>query len=124
MTARDRRKMVLILDDSPVILDLLRVALEGAGFAVATAVDLATFERSAAMAPDLILIDVQMPEAYGDDVASTLRGARNVRVPILLISNLPERELERRAAEAEVDGFISKRAGVDEVVRRVREILP
>jgi DNA-binding response OmpR family regulator len=124
MTTRDGRKTILILDDSAVTLDLLRLALERAGFRVTTALDLASFERSAAMAPDLILIDVQMPEAYGDDVASTLRGGRNVRVPILLISNLEDEELQRRAADAEVDGWISKQAGVDEVVRRVAEMLP
>jgi DNA-binding response OmpR family regulator len=124
MTTPDGRKMVLILDDSAVTLDLLRLALERAGFAVTTALNLASFERSAALAPDLILIDVQMPEAYGDDVASTLRGARKVRVPIFLISNLEETELRRRTAEADVDGWISKNAGVEEVVRRVTEILP
>jgi DNA-binding response OmpR family regulator len=124
MTTPEGKKMVLILDDSAVTLDLLRLALERAGFAVTTALNLASFERGAALAPDLILVDVQMPEAYGDDVASTLRGARRVRVPILLISNLEETELQRRAAEADVDGWISKNAGVDEVVRRVTEILP
>jgi DNA-binding response OmpR family regulator len=123
MTTRDGRKTVLILDDSPVALEVARLALEDAGFAVTTAVDLTSFEERATMGPDLILIDVQMPEAYGDDLASTLRGGRNVRVPILLFSNLAEPELARRAAEAEVDGWISKNAGVSELVRRVKEIL-
>ena len=125
MTTGDRKRRVLILDDSQVTLDLLRLALEQAGFDVTTAADLASFERGAAMtpAPDIVLIDVQMPEAYGDDVASTLRGARNVQVPILLISTLDEQELERRAAEAGVDGFVSKQAGADAVVRRVGEML-
>ena len=64
-----------------------------------------------------------MPEAFGDDVASTLRGARGVRVPILLVSNLEDQELERRAAEAAVDGWVSKRQGLPELVRRVKELL-
>jgi len=123
MTTPDGKRTVLILDDSAVTLDLLRLALERAGFAVTTAINLASFERSAAMAPDLILIDVQMPEAYGDDVANVLRGLRNVTVPVLLFSIMDEAELADRAKAAEVDGYIHKGAGLDEMVRRVRALL-
>jgi DNA-binding response OmpR family regulator len=118
------RRRVLVFDDSPFVLELTQQALEREGFAVSTAADLTAFEHVCAAAPpDLILVDVQMPEAFGDDVASTLRGARGVVIPILLVSNLEERELERRAAEADVDGWISKRAGLDALVRRVKELL-
>lgn len=117
-------KRVLVLDDSPLALELTQAALEREGFQVVTALDLVAFEaRRAEAPPDLILVDVQMPEAFGDDVATTLRGARGVRTPILLLSSLDDHDLAHRAAAAEVDGWISKRAGVDELVRRVREIL-
>jgi DNA-binding response OmpR family regulator len=117
-------KKVLVFDDSPFVLAVTQVALEREGFRVVTAGDLTSFEQARAeMAPDLILVDVQMPEAFGDDVASTLRGAHGVRIPILLVSNLEETELERRAAEAEVDGWVSKRRGLPELVRRVKEFL-
>jgi DNA-binding response OmpR family regulator len=118
------RKTVLVFDDSPLVLAVTQTALEREGFAVVTAEDLTSFEeRRAASGPDLILVDVQMPEAFGDDVAATLRGAHGVRVPILLVSNLEEGELRQRALEAEADGFVSKRAGVQELVRRVKEFL-
>jgi len=124
MTELTLRKKVLIFDDSPLVLELTQQALERAGYAVATALDLTAFETvRASIAPDLILVDVQMPEAFGDDVASTLRGARGVRVPILLVSNLEDSELERRAREAEADGWVSKGAGLQELVRRVKELL-
>jgi DNA-binding response OmpR family regulator len=124
MTAAGQTKKILVFDDSPFVLELTQVALERAGYSVATAIDLAAFEAAReATEPDLILVDVQMPEAFGDDVASTLRGARGVRVPILLVSNLEDGELARRAREAEVDGWISKRAGLQELVRRVKELL-
>jgi DNA-binding response OmpR family regulator len=117
-------RTVLVFDDSPLVLDVTRLALERAGFIVATAADLASFERERATAtPDLILMDVQMPEAFGDDVATTLRGARAVRVPILLMSNIEDGELEQRALESNADGWIPKRAGVAELVRRVEELL-
>jgi DNA-binding response OmpR family regulator len=118
------RNKVLILDDSPLVLALAQRALEREGFVVATAVDLTAFEAArAAMAPDLILVDVQMPEAFGDDVAATLRGGRGLQIPILLVSNLEHEELERRVLESAADGWISKHAGIQELVRRVKELL-
>jgi len=118
------RKAILVFDDSPFALALTRAALEAAGFTVAIAADLSSFERQrVAFDPDLILVDVQMPEAFGDDVASTLRGWHGVQVPILLVSSLEQGELERRAKRAQASGYICKGAGMSELVRRCRELL-
>jgi DNA-binding response OmpR family regulator len=116
-------KRVLLMDDSELILDATREALSEAGFAVDTASTLGEFERVIAAEHDLILIDVQMPEAFGDDVAMLLRQKRGVRTKIFFLSSLGDRDLESRVAEAEVDGFISKRGGMDAVVKRVEQIL-
>ncbi len=118
------RKAILVFDDSPFALALTRAALEAAGFTVAIAADLSSFERQrVAFDPDLILVDVQMPEAFGDDVASMLRGWHGVQVPILLVSSLEQGELERRAQRAQASGYICKGAGMSELVRRCRELL-
>jgi DNA-binding response OmpR family regulator/Tfp pilus assembly protein PilZ len=118
------RKAILVFDDSPFALALTRAALESAGFRVAIAEDLSSFERQrVAFDPDLILVDVQMPEAFGDDVASTLRGWHGVQVPILLVSSLDQGELARRAQWAHASGYICKGAGMSELVRRCRELL-
>lgn len=118
------RKAILVFDDSPFALALTRAALEAAGFTVAIAADLSSFERQrVAFDPDLILVDVQMPEAFGDDIASTLRGWHGVQVPILLVSSLDQGELERRAKRAQASGYICKGAGMSELVRRCRELL-
>jgi DNA-binding response OmpR family regulator len=118
------RKAILVFDDSPFALALTRAALESAGFKVAIAGDLSSFERQrVAFDPDLILVDVQMPEAFGDDVASTLRGWHGVQVPILLVSSLEQGELARRAQRAHASGYVCKGAGMPELVRRCRELL-
>jgi DNA-binding response OmpR family regulator len=118
------RRRILVFDDSPLVLAMTRAALEGAGYEVETALDLNTFEaRRESTPPDLILVDVQMPEAFGDDVAATLRGYREVKTPIVLVSNLDRAELARRATEACADGWVSKADGVAELVRRVKELL-
>jgi len=116
-------KHVLIVDDSQLMLDMARHALEGAGYRVSCARDLGELERGRAGEIDLILMDVQMPEAYGDDVAGVLRGVHGVRVPIYLLSALPAADLGERARGAEVDGFIPKQGGMPALVERVRTIL-
>jgi DNA-binding response OmpR family regulator/Tfp pilus assembly protein PilZ len=118
------RKAILVFDDSPFALALTRAALEDAGFKVAIAEDLSSFERQrVAFDPDLILVDVQMPEAFGDDVASTLRSWHGVQVPILLVSSLDQSELAGRAQRARASGYVCKGAGMPELVRRCRELL-
>jgi DNA-binding response OmpR family regulator len=124
LRAAEKRRSILVLDDSPLVLAYTRAALEAAGFVVAVAEDLSQFEHHrATFAPDLILVDIQMPEAFGDDVALALREWHGVRVPILLVSSLPETELARRAEAAEVDGYIPKAAGITELVRRCKQVL-
>ena len=60
---------------------------------------------------------------FGDDVAFTLRGERGVTTPIYLFSSIDERELAGLAADAGIDGYIAKSAGLDALVARVRQIL-
>jgi DNA-binding response OmpR family regulator len=118
------RKFILVLDDSPLVLGIVCDALQHEGFDVAIASDLRAFERHiATTTPDLILLDVNMPEAFGDDVGAVLRGARKLTVPIWLFSNMDDATLDARSKSAGLDGFISKRAGVDVLVQRVRGIL-
>lgn len=114
---------VLVIDDSELFLDLASAALVDAGFQVLCAPTLADVERLTAARPDLVLVDVRMPELFGDDLAAMLRGIRGIHVPILLISSLDAAELKERAERAEVDGFISKALGIEHVVDRVRDLI-
>ncbi len=117
-------KTILVFDDSPLVLGMMRVALEAEGYRVEVAADLRAFERHrASLAPDLILLDVQMPEVFGDDIAVTLREWHDVKVPILLVSSLEESQLAERAVEAEADGYVMKSAGMPALVKRCKELL-
>lgn len=121
----EAKRTILVLDDSALALAVTRAALEAAGFTVVIADDLAGFEREFARCqPDLILVDVQMPEMFGDDIAATLLGTKRVvDVPVVLFSSLEENELARRSSQASATGYISKAAGMTELVRRCREYL-
>src|SRR5262245_21071923 len=97
-TAVPRR--ILVIDDSPLVLELTRAALENEGYEVATAMTVDAFEAERKRAPpDLIIMDIQMPEAFGDDLAQTVRGAYAEMAPIVLLSSLNEEELAQRAKE-------------------------
>jgi len=116
-------KRILLVDDSALIRASAAQALEAAGYAVTTR---AAFDELLEHGLDgfaLILMDVHMPELYGDDVAFTLRGERGVTTPIYLFSSLEERELAKLAADAGIDGYIPKSAGLDALVDRVQLIL-
>ena len=117
-------KRILIVDDSPLILEASRHALQSAGYEVETRTGVEDLGARGSGGFDLILMDVQMPELYGDDVASVLRIDRELKTPIYLFSTLPDDELRERAKDAKVDGFISKGEGVDHLVAEVKKILP
>lgn len=116
-------RRILVVDDSPFTGEAVAWALRGAGFVVDVARDLWDLEREDLEQPDLVLMDVVLQEAFGDDLAMLLRGVRGFSCPIVLLSSLPEHLLERRAADAELDGFISKREGLAGIVARARQVL-
>jgi len=115
---------VLVVDDNDALLDLATRALRKAGFTVAAAKSWAELES---LLPDLqaqlILMDVQMPELFGDDIAAVLRHERSIQTPIYLFSTLPVAELKRRAADAKIDGYISKESGMKNLLSEVHKIL-
>jgi CheY-like chemotaxis protein len=116
-------RRILVVDDSAFTCEAVSWALRGAGFIVDIAHDLFELERPDLMEPDLVLMDFVLQEAFGDDVATMLRKVRGFRCPMLLLSSLPDHLLERRAADAELAGYVSKRSGLAGIVARARELL-
>ena len=116
-------KRILLVEDSPIIQAAVANAFAQAGFELATRSNFDELMTGGVDGFDLILMDVQMPELYGDDVAMVLRNGRKVTTPIYLFSSLAPDELAERAKSAGVDGFIHKGDGIDHLVARVREIL-
>jgi DNA-binding response OmpR family regulator len=110
------------MDDSAFALDLVRTALVDDGVLVSCGRDLADIARLRGEAVDLVVMDVDMPEAFGDDVTSWLLG-EGLSAPVYLLSNLPEDQLARRAQDCGARGFISKGIGLDAVVQRIHAIL-
>jgi CheY-like chemotaxis protein len=119
-------KRILVVDDSQIFLEVARAALEDVGYHVTCANDLAELARVREDAPKdlaLVLMDVQMPEVFGDDVALALRHSYGITVPIYLLSSLEDADLAERAKWAGIDGYISKNRGMPAVVEAVQRIV-
>jgi CheY-like chemotaxis protein len=116
-------KRILIVDDSPIVLAAAQHVLVEAGFEVETRSGVDELGEKGAAGFDLILMDVQMPQLFGDDIANVLRNERAITTPIYLFSTLPAAELDERAKEARVDGYITKELGMANLVPAVRKIL-
>jgi DNA-binding response OmpR family regulator len=114
-------KRIVIIDDSSLVLKLSRLALEPYGYTVIPLADPGEFDPG--MTPDLMLVDINMPQFYGDDIVSYVKDTFGLSCPIFLFSNVSERELEDAVGRCGADGYISKHWGMDEMVVRVRALL-
>ncbi len=115
-------KLILIVDDDSHIREVVRFALEKAGFATAEASDgvmaLARFDE---LGPDLIVLDILMPEMDGTDVCRRIRAASTV--PIVFLSSKDE-EVDRIVGlELGGDDYVAKPFSPRELVARVRAVL-
>jgi CheY-like chemotaxis protein len=115
---------VLVIDDSAMTIQLISGALSGANLEVESASDLAELDQRLTGRPfDLVLVDVNMPEMYGDDVVEFLRVQRKLKAKLYLYSDLSEPELAEKAGAVEADGYITKSSGLEAAVDVVRGAL-
>ena len=118
-------KRIFVVDDSDFILTATSEALRAAGYEVEALSRWEELDEALkAGTPDLILMDVNMPEMFGDFALMFFKEQRNIsNVPILLFSDIEEKELEQRANECEADGFIAKGWGIERMLEVVKERL-
>jgi DNA-binding response OmpR family regulator len=115
---------VLVIDDSPMLVELTVRALTAAGYQASGAMDLASLEQKLAEGPAaLILMDVNMPEMFGDDVVEYLRSMKKVSSKLVLYSDLPEQELATKVRTSGADGYILKGAGLEAVLDGVIKLI-
>jgi two-component system, OmpR family, alkaline phosphatase synthesis response regulator PhoP len=115
-------RSILVVDDEPKIVQIARDYLEHAGFAVLTARDgkaaLAAFRTSK---PDLVILDLGLPEMDGLDVTRALRKDSNV--PIVMLTARDEETDKLVGLELGADDYVTKPFSPKELVARVRAVL-
>ncbi len=113
-----------MIADEPGIVKILGMRLRANGFQIITAHDgamaiaLAQHEK-----PDLIVLDIKMSGKNGYSVFQDLRESVCARsIPIVFFSALSPERAKEKATQLGADGFVSKSAGPEEVVVRIRDI--
>ena len=115
---------ILLLDDSPLVLDATREVLEGAGHTVFAVSEPARFfSLLTAERPELALVDVSMPTLEGDAVVWIARAHQLHACQIVLYSAKAADELEKLVSSSGADGFICKTMDNDELLRNVARYL-
>jgi DNA-binding response OmpR family regulator len=108
-------RTILLVDDEPTLRETLAEALEGEGWSVVTAADGAeALERFRSERPDLVLLDVMLPEISGIEVCRILRAESDV--PIVMLT----------ARDSEVDKVVGLELGADDYVTKpfsLRELM-
>ena len=113
---------VLIVDDEPPIRKLLRMGLTAQGYHVLEAPDGATALNLIAEKPDLVILDLGLPDMQGLDLLRTIR-ARNERVPIVVLSSRGDEAAKVQALDIGADDYVTKPFGTDELLARMRAAL-
>jgi PleD family two-component response regulator len=115
-----RKLKVLVIDDDPIILEVVRERLESAGYAVSVREHaLGTVQYVREEHPDVLLLDVMMPALNGERLATLLKGsARTKDAGIILYSSKSEAELAPMIQETGALGAISKSESAEEFTRR------
>jgi two-component system KDP operon response regulator KdpE len=110
---------ILAVDDEPHVLEALATILEARGYRVRTASSgTAALEAISTERPDLVLLDLAMPDIDGVDVCRRVRAFS--RVPILVLSALADEPRKVQALDAGADDYVTKPFGVEELLARVR----
>jgi two-component system KDP operon response regulator KdpE len=111
--------LILVVDDERPIRRALEVTLTKAGYRVATAAGAAEALTAAALTPpDLVILDLMLPDGDGAEVCAQLRDW--LSAPILLISAVQDEPDKIRALDAGADDYLTKPFGVGELLARVR----
>jgi two-component system, OmpR family, alkaline phosphatase synthesis response regulator PhoP len=117
----EKPQKILVVDDEPQIVKVIKAYLEKAGFAVITAADgkaaLAAFQHEK---PDFLILDLNLPGMDGLDVCKTIR--RDSNIPILMLTARVEEADRLIGLELGADDYVLKPFSPREVVARVRTI--
>jgi DNA-binding response OmpR family regulator len=113
---------VLVVEDEPKLRDLVRSYLERAGFTVlSTGSGAEAITMAAGAAPDLVVLDLRLPDVPGETVARELRGV--AATPILMLTAKTTEDDRVRGLELGADDYVTKPFSPRELVLRVQAIL-
>ena len=115
-------KKVLVADDDPAILDVMRMMLEFEGYEVMTTPNGNTILRMETGLPDLLLLDIWMSGTDGRELCRQLKlNEKTKKIPVVLVS--ASKDIEHSAREAGADDFIAKPFEMNELLQKIEKNL-
>ncbi len=120
------RRKVLIIEDDLDLLDLLSFNLKKAGFAVGTASDgIEGLKKARSLVPDLVLVDIMLPEMDGFSICETLRKNSGQASPrIVMMTALGTQFAKLSSIESGANDFIGKPFTFKALMERISALLP
>jgi two-component system KDP operon response regulator KdpE len=113
---------VLVVDDEPPIRKLLRMGLATANYQILEAPNAKTALAQLAENPDLVILDLGLPDMDGHELLRTIR-SRNENVPIVVLSSRGDEAGKVRALDFGADDYVTKPFGMEELLARLRAAL-
>ena len=113
---------VLVIDDEPPIRKLLKMGLTTQGYQVLEAPNGKLALEALAQKPDLVILDLGLPDIQGHDLLRTIR-ARSESVPIMVLSSRGDEAGKVQALDLGADDYVTKPFGMDELLARMRAAL-
>lgn len=119
------RKKILVVDDHAEFVDLVSFNLKRAGYGIATASNgEEAIKKARAIAPDLILLDVMMPEMDGFEVCEILRhDSATASIPIVMVTALSSELGRMEGLGSGATDFLSKPLSPKQLLARIENLL-
>ena len=121
----EKSQKILLADDDPIIIKLLGMVLKKNGYDFAVATNgMEAMEKTKSYGPDLILLDVMMPQIDGFEVCRRLKeDPATKHIPIIIITALADREPRVRGLSAGANDFLAKPIDRVELMVRAKNLL-
>jgi len=119
------RKKILVVEDNTELLELLRLNLKAAGFAVATATNgIEAVKQAHSISPDLVVLDLVLPDLDGFAVCETLRkGPATASIPVIVVTGLTSDSARLASLRAGTCEFMTKPVQPKQLVLKIHELL-
>ncbi len=124
-TAPDLRVKILVVDDEPKVIELIRKMLEGYGYGVVSAADgPEALQQAREHRLDLILLDLAMPNMHGLEVLTQLRASKiTSQIPVIVVTAHNDTRSILKAKELYVAEYLTKPFDLDALLDAVRRSL-
>ncbi len=117
-------KSILIADDDEITRTILQTALEKEGYRIITATNgREALEKVRDESPDLLILDIRMPDMHGLEVLEVVR-KENKTLPIIMCSGIGQLRDDFAVLSSNISAFLTKPVDVEKLKEKVKEICP